>query len=97
MSSSWMTIAGAATVSYLLRFLPFALSRNLRPLPIAAVGALDSMSYAIIGGLVAESLLAGEDLHTRVLFAAAAFLTAAWIKRPSLVFYLFIILFGFYL
>lgn len=94
MSSPWLIIASSATASYLLRFMPFLLSRNIRPLPQTAIQVLESMSYAIIGGLVMESLLAGDELPARILFTVAAFAVAAWLKKPALVFYIFIILFG---
>lgn len=80
-------IAGAAGISYVLRAAPFVLSRFIRPLPKLMVDSLDHMSYAIIGGLIAESVLAGDHLERRLLAIAVAFALSAWLKRPLLIFY----------
>jgi hypothetical protein len=78
-----------------LRAAPFVLSRFIRPLPGAVVETLDHMSFAIIGGLMGESLLAGDHLERRLLAIAAAFLFTAWLKKPLLIFYALFLAFYF--
>lgn len=94
MNSVWSVILGAAVVSYFLRVTPFLLSRVVKPLSRRWVEGLENVSFAIIGGLVAESLLGGESLSIRGAACLLAFVTAFFWSKPNLVFYL--IFFAFY-
>jgi hypothetical protein len=93
MQQTWMIIFAAASVSYLLRAAPFVLSRLMEPFSPQTVAIFDSMSYAIIGGLVAESLIDGNSIFIRIATIIAAFSIAAWTNKPATVFYT---LFGLY-
>lgn len=94
MSQIWTLILGAALVSYLFRALPFILSRLVRPLPEAWIEALEIMSYAIIGGLVADSLAAAQPLGPRIAACLLAYVGSSYLGRPSVVFY--VVFLGFY-
>lgn len=88
MTQAWTFILVAAMVSYFLRALPFFGSHWITQISPKGKEALEGMSYAIIGGLVSDSLGAGSlGVWPRWLAVLLAFVLAKHFQRPTLIFY----------
>ena len=84
--NEWLLIAGMALVTYLPRYLPFALAGKVK-LPATLERALDFVPIAVLSAIVAQaSLLRSGELdislgNFHALAASAAFLVAVVTRK----------------